>query len=109
MSRAGRLVVVSITAVSTGMAGHVYGTIRENNQALREASVVLRCGDESTPGTTDHEGMYRIYSKAAGPCTLELRHQGRRAAGSLYSYDRPTAYDFELMKDGKGGWELRRK
>ena len=99
-----------IATASTAFAGHVYGTLRENNQPLRDARVSLRCRNEVTPpGTTDHEGTYRLYSKVAGACTLEMHHQGRSAAASLYSYDRPTAYDFDLVKDGKGGWELRRR
>lgn len=104
-----KLVLVVFTTASMAFAGHVYGTIRENNQPLQGANLVLRCGSESPATKTDQEGTYRLLSKGAGPCTLEMDHGGRRASGSLYSYDRPTAYDFDLVKDGKGGWELRRR
>lgn len=110
MNRARELLLAAIVTASAAWAGHVYGTIREGNQPLREAKVTLRCGNEQpAAATTDQEGTYRLFSKAAGSCTLEMEHQGRRAVGSLYSYDRPTAYDFDLVQDGKGGWELRRR
>lgn len=109
MNRRGLLAILAIGATSVALAGHVFGTIRENNQPLSGARVTLRCAAETAPGTTDKEGTYRLYSKSAGPCTLEIEHHGRRATGTLYSYDRPTAYDFDLVKDGKGGYELRKR
>jgi hypothetical protein len=109
MNQAGLLAFLALGAASMAWAGHVFGTIRENAQPLRGANVLLRCAADTITGTTDQEGMYRLYSKAAGPCSLEVEHRGRRAVGPVYSYDRPTAYDFDLVSDGKGGFGLRKR
>jgi len=93
---------------SIAMAGHVYGKIRENNQPVQGAGVTLRCGSETPTGSTDQEGVYRLFSRVTGACTLEVNVRGRRATGPLYSYDRPTAYDFDLV-DENGRWILRRR
>jgi hypothetical protein len=95
-------------ATSIAMAGHVYGKIRENNQPVQGAGVTLRCGGEAPTGRTDPEGVYRLFSKITGACTLEVNAGGRRAIGGLYSYDRPTAYDFDLVNEN-GRWVLRKR
>jgi len=108
MRRAAAWVLLGMAAVSTAIAGHVFGTIRENNQPVRGAAVTLRCGNEAPGGTTDQEGMYRLFARTTGACTLEVNAGGRHAVGPLYSYDKPTAYDFDLVHDGKS-WVLRRR
>jgi len=99
-----------LATASIAMAGHIYGTIRENNQPVRRALVVLTCGAERAPDArTDDEGVYRVFAKSTGNCQLVLEPGGRNAHGPLYSYDRPTAYDFDLIKDGGGRWILRKR
>jgi len=98
--------LVGLFATSVAMAGHVYGTIRFNNQPFRNAEVSISCGAETVPGRTDQEGVYRMFVRSTGACQLVLEPRGRRAPGSLYSYDRPTAYDFDLVQQG-AAWVLR--
>jgi len=100
--------LMSCVSVEMAYAGHVYGRILENGRPVNGAGVILRCGGESPGGTTDAEGTYRLFSKTAGSCTLEVNAGGRRAVGQLYSYDKPTAYDFDLVQEG-GRWTLRRR
>jgi len=100
--------ILLVAAASIAMAGHVYGTIRENNQPIRGVEVVLICGGERSSAKTDGEGVYRLFAKATGNCQLVLDPAGRNAAGPLYSYDRPTAYDFDLVREN-GRWALRKR
>lgn len=100
--------LVGLLAASVMIAGHVYGTIRFNNQPHRNAEVSISCGGETVPGRTDQEGVYRMFVRATGSCQLMLEPNGRRAMGSLYSYDRPTAYDFDLVQQD-GRWMLRKR
>ena len=93
---------------NVAVAGHVYGRILEKGQPVRGAGVVLRCGNDTPGGTTDGEGVYRLYAKTTGSCSLEVNAGGRRATGTLFSYDKPTAYDFELVNSG-GRWVLQRR
>ena len=95
-SREGTLLVAGASFL---VAGHVYGTIRDHRGApVVGTPLLLVCpGAEPAAGKTDHEGVYRLFTRATGSCTLVLDPDGRRAESSLYSYDRPTAYDFDLM------------
>lgn len=108
MMRLVQAVLTGIAAASTAAAGHVYGIIRENNRPIRNVEVSITCGKESGIGHTDQEGVYRLFLKATGNCQVVMEPRGRRASGFLYSYDRPTAYDFDLVRDG-GRWVLRRR
>lgn len=108
MSRMAAWLTLIIVSVPVARAGHLYGRILENGQPVRAAAVLLRCGNDSPSGATDQEGVYRLFAKSTGACTLEVNAGGRRAVGSLYSYDKPTAYDFDLVNEG-GRWVLRRR
>jgi hypothetical protein len=108
MLRAITFVLLGITAASSALAGHLYGTIRENGQSLRGVEIVLNCAGETATGRTDRDGVYRLFLRRTGSCQIVLEPSGRRAVGSLYSYDRPTAYDFDLVREG-GRWALRRR
>jgi hypothetical protein len=105
IGRAINFALVGLFAASVAMAGHVYGTIRHNNQPYRNAEVSISCGAETVPGRTNQEGVYRMFVRSTGSCQLVLEPNSRRAPGSLYSYDRPTAYDFDLVQQN-GRWVL---
>ncbi|MBL8173070.1 MAG: hypothetical protein JNK48_00285 [Bryobacterales bacterium] len=108
MSRILAWVLLGWGSVEVASAGHVFGRILENGQPVRGAGVILRCGGERPGGTTDNEGTYRLFAKTTGSCTLEVNVGGRVATGPLYSYDKPTAYDFDLVREG-ARWILRRR
>jgi hypothetical protein len=95
---------------STAIAGQVYGTIFRNGQKVSGAQITLRCPGGQNVGTTDNTGVYRVFGKGTGTCTLVLNLPGIQAEGSLYSYDRPTGYDFDLIQqDGKWRLNSRRR
>lgn len=108
MNRVATWLLLICGSIDVARAGHVYGRIFENGRPVNGAGIVLRCGGESPGGTTDNEGSYRLFSKTTGSCTLEVNAGGRRALGQLYSFDKPTAYDFDLVQEG-GRWILRRR
>jgi hypothetical protein len=56
-------------------------------------------------GNTDGEGVYRVFVRSTGGCMLVVDPGGKGAKASVYSYDRPTAYDFDMVfRDGR--WQL---
>jgi hypothetical protein len=89
-------------------AGQVYGTIFQNGQPLRGVQVLLRCAGEDSPGATDADGVYRVFVRATGSCQLAVEPNGRNVVAGIYSYDRPTGYNFELVQRN-GNWELIRR
>jgi hypothetical protein len=90
---------------STARAGQVYGTLLQDGKPVPSTGVTLTCGRESKSGSTDPDGVYRLFVRTTGSCILVLEPRARKAAGSLYSYDRPTAYDFDMVNRG-GTWVL---
>jgi hypothetical protein len=101
--------VLLVLGVATPvMAGQIYGTIFHDKQPLREARVLLNCNGEGTDGPTDGDGVYRLFVRATGSCQLIVESQGRKVEATVYSYDRPTGYNFELT-NRSGRWELVRR
>jgi hypothetical protein len=101
-------VLLALAVAADAVAGHVYGTIFFNGQPLANALVFLKCPGETSEGSTDSEGVYRVFAQARGDCQIALDSNGRRASAAIYSYDRPTGYDFDLvMRNGR--WELIRR
>lgn len=99
---AGALIALGVSSVAG--AGQVYGTLRHNERPLVSAPVTLTCGAEARSGQTDSDGMYRLMVSTTGNCTLVLTD--RQARGTLYSYDRPTGYDFDVVQQSDGSWSL---
>jgi hypothetical protein len=106
MKRGAACLLFLIGLISTANAGQVYGTIYQNNQPVPNAQVALSCPGGQAAGATDNGGVYRLFGRGTGTCILVLNLQGFQASGSLYSYDRPTAYDFDLVRQGDGSWRL---
>ena len=109
MRRLFQSLLLGLTIVPVILAGNVYGTIREKNKPLAGAPVSLTCGKESpVSGRADGEGVYRLFVRATGACQLVVDLPGRRMSASVYSYDRPTAYDFDVVLEGNN-WVLRKR
>jgi hypothetical protein len=88
--------------------GHILGRITRGGP-LADADVSVQCGSESSaPSRTGADGSYRIVVRSTGPCTITVRHGAINASGAVHSYDRPTAYDFEVVGDG-GRFSLQRR
>jgi hypothetical protein len=108
MRRVFQSFLAGLTAVPALLAGNIYGTIREGNRPLQGASVSIACGGERLGAQTDPDGVYHVFARSTGPCEFAVVHNGRRMNTSVYSYDRPTPYDFDVVQDGNY-WVLRRR
>jgi len=87
--------LVSLTGMA--VAGEVHGRIFDgNNSPVGQVAVSLSCGGRPVPGTpkTDKDGNYRFFARESGSCTLSV---GDAEPKAVYSYDRPTAYDFNYV------------
>jgi len=101
MRRVALCATLLVSFTSMAMAGEVHGRIfNGNNSPAAQVTVSLSCGGRPVPGTpkTDKDGNYRFFARESGSCTLSVSDQAT-ATASVYSYDRPTAYDFNY--DGK--------
>ena len=107
MRRVRQFLFLGFTLAPMMVAGNVYGTIREANRPLSGVPVFMTCGKERVPGKTDGEGVYRVFARATGACQLVVDLPGRRISAPVYSFDRPTAYNFDVVRDGSN-WILRK-
>jgi len=98
-------VAIVLSLVAPAAAGQLYGRILLDNRPFTGAPVALVCNGANDNGSTDGEGVYRVFVRATGGCTLIVDPNGRHATASVYSYDTPTAYDFDLV-NRNGRWEL---
>jgi hypothetical protein len=92
------------------VCGNVYGTIRENGQPAAGVSATLTCPKEppSKPSVTEKDGIYRVFSRTTGAGQLTVVSGQRTMSVSVYSYDRPTAYDYDIVRSGNT-WSLRKR
>jgi hypothetical protein len=99
------VVLLALSFAPPALAGQVYGSIFQNGRPLDGAPVLLRCGGETASNVTDVDGVYRLFARATGSCQIIVEPNGRNATATIYSYDRPTGYNFDLV-DRSGRWEL---
>jgi hypothetical protein len=105
LKRVASLLLLFLAFGLKAIAGQVYGRIFHNDEPTPGMQLELQCSDESTSGQTDDEGVYRLFVRATGECMVVARVGDQRAEGRLYSYDRPTEYDFDLIVQ-EGQWRL---
>lgn len=92
-------------------AAQVHGSLREGNKSVkRGVAIEIVCGRHSrSSGATDDHGSYQIYVRETGRCIFNVHYQGQRVEAVIYSHDDPVRYDFGLVKQQDGRYELRRK
>jgi len=91
-------------------AGQIYGTIVSGGQAVKGASVEIKCGEDApVVGSTAADGSYRINVPKQGQCTLALPSYEGRPSAVIFSSPNPSLYNFELAKVAEGKYELRRR
>jgi hypothetical protein len=101
MRRVALYAALLVSRTGIAEAGEVHGRIfRDNNSQASQVTVSLSCGGRPVPWAekTDPDGNYRFFARESGSCTLSVGDQ-TKATADVYSYDRPTAYDFNY--DGK--------
>lgn len=83
-------------------AGEIFGDLRAGEQFVAQAPLVLACGADTTRGTTDATGSFRLSGKGTGKCTLTVTWQKQQAAVDVVVFEKPARYRLMLeMKDGK--------
>src|SRR5437870_3651397 len=76
-------------------AGQMYGSIVEGGRAVAGASIRVECpGAPGGGGVTAGDGTFRFNVAGEGRCTFILTQYG--ASAIVFSYPRPTQYDFEV-------------
>lgn len=89
-------------------AGQVYGTVTANRKAIANTQIEIRCGTTVTTGATSPDGSYRINVRQQGQCTLTLPRYAGQPSATVFSYPKPTQYDFEIVNTN-GRSQLRRR
>ena len=90
-------------------AGQVYGSVSDGGRPVAKAAVEVACAGAVTPGVTADDGAYRINVPQQGQCTLALPGFAGRPSAVIFSYPNPTRYDFQLVKQPNGSYQLQRR
>lgn len=100
------LIAFSVASVPA-FAGHIYGSLRDQGRAISQGiDVRIECGDNSYAGKTENDGSYRVFVPVKGKCSFVVMYNGKRAAADVYSYDDPKKYDFALVLQKDGSYQL---
>jgi hypothetical protein len=91
------------------LAGQVYGTLRESDRPVPNVRVEAVCGNSTYPAVTDNSGVYRLFAKETGKCTIRAYYQNQTPETLIDSYPNPAHYDFDLIRQANGQYELRRR
>lgn len=89
-------------------AGHIFGTLRENGQPVRGTEIAVTCGANAYRARTDDNGSYGLFARETARCSLQVNYQGQSPRTEIFSYNEPTRYDFDLVRE-QGRLTLRRR
>jgi len=91
-------------------AGQVYGTLREADRPVAaNVKVEVVCGNSTYSALTDASGLYRLFARETGKCTVRVYYQNQVPQAVVDSYANPAHYDFDLVRQQNGQYELRRR
>ena len=91
-------------------AGQIYGTIVADNQPVKDTEIEIKCGEEAPlKGKTAADGAYRINVPQEGQCSLTLPTYAGRPSATVFSTPNPALYNFAVVKDADGKFELKRR
>ena len=100
--------VLSVSVVVS--AGQIYGTIVADNQPVKDTDFEIKCGeDPPLKGKTAADGAYRINVPQQGQCSLTLPTHVGKPSATIFSTPNPTLYNFAVVKNAEGKYELRRR
>ncbi len=97
-SRAVLLGIAALILPAFLHAGVMYGSIVENGRPVAGVAIQVACPGGSGGGATAGDGTFRFSVAPEGRCTFTLPQFG--ASAVVFSYARPTQYDFELRRQG---------
>ena len=94
---------------ASGFAAQVYGTLRESGRPAANVTVEVVCGSSKYSAVTDNYGSYRLFAKESGKCRLRVYYQNQTPETVIDSSNDPAHYDFDLIRQGNGQYQLGRK
>lgn len=100
----------ALSAWAVLSAGQIYGTIVADNQPVKDTEIEIKCGEEAPlKGKTAADGAYRINVPQEGQCSLTLPTYAGRPSATVFSTPNPALYNFAVVKDADGKFELKRR
>lgn len=100
----------ALSASAVLSAGQIYGTIVADNQPVKDTDIEIKCGEEAPlKGKTAVDGAYRINVPQEGQCSLTLPTYAGRPSATVFSTPNPALYNFAVVKDADGKFELKRR
>ena len=90
-------------------AGQLYGTLRQSDRPVPNVKVEVTCGNSTYSAVTDNAGLYRLFAKETGRCAVRAYYQNQTPQTFIDSYPNPAHYDFDLIRQASGQYELRRR
>ena len=100
----------ALSAWAVLSAGQIYGTIVADKQPVKDTEIEIKCGEEAPlKGKTAADGAYRINVPQEGQCSLTLPTYAGRPSATVFSTPNPALYNFAVVKDADGKFELKRR
>ncbi len=92
-------------------AAQIYGSLKEGEKSVgRGVEIAITCPNNTPYRTrTEEDGSYRVFVQQKGKCRFTVTYRDRTAATEIYSFDDPTRYDFELVRQPDGNYILKRR
>ena len=91
-------------------AGQIYGTIVADGQPVKDTDIEIKCGEDAPlKGKTAADGAYRINVPQQGQCSLTLPTYAGKPSAMIFSTPNPALYNFTVVKDAEGKFELQRR
>ena len=105
-----RLLLLSILLSPTVAFGaQVYGTLKLGDRAVEKGiKMAIVCGTANGVCETDDDGHYEAFVPK-GKCTLKVYYGRQELLYTIYSYDDPVKYDFDIVRQSDGKYILKRK
>ena len=102
--------VFAVLVPAVVYAGQIYGTIVFEGKGVKNVAIEIQCGKEDpVMGMAAADGSYRINVPHQGQCTVTLPSYEGRPSAAIFSGPNPAAYNYELVKNADGKYELKRR
>ncbi|MEO8052625.1 MAG: hypothetical protein ABI833_19635 [Acidobacteriota bacterium] len=89
-------------------AGPMYGSVTQSGRGVPNVHIKVVCPGGAEETDTIGDGSFRITVGPDGRCSFTLPAY-RGASATVFSYAKPTHYNFELLPRPGGRYELQVK
>jgi len=103
-----RVLLVSLLSPGIAFGAQVFGSVMVGDSPAALRTVVITCGTNRYDGQTDQRGSYSINVSVTGKCSFSVEGYNSSSV-TLYSYPKPTRYDFALSRKADGSYDLVRR